>query len=161
VPQGLFYVDNTTVAGEAARHATFNATDARLQVLSTVGQLFSPIVIPNTDELAHSQVLRRLLASPGDPRHRHLGEAESLAIIEKRHAKQSVLVTDDDDATRLAKNRGIKPATTLGLLKVAYKEQILTDQQLSDALTILWAEGRKAPRPLGGLTAVRAWAKPL
>lgn len=149
-----------TVEGEAQRHAVVNAADARLQPLSTVGQLLQ-VETANTSEMVRTQNLRRLLASPGDGRTKHLGEAETLAIIELRYSCAAVIVTDDYSATRLAKNLGIEVATTLGLLQQGYNSQILTDQQLLTALTTLHKEGRTAPPLMTSLGQVRQWAEPL
>ncbi|WP_192115604.1 hypothetical protein [Mycobacteroides abscessus] len=149
-----------TVEGEAQRHAAFNSADARLQPLSAVGQLLQ-VETANTEEMVHTQKLRRLLARPGDGPTKHLGEAETLAIIEHRYYSSAVIVTDDDSATRLAKSLGIAFATTLGLLQQSYNSQILTDQQLLTAITTLRKEGRKAPWPITSLGQVRQWAQPL
>lgn len=149
-----------TVEGEAQRHANYNSTDARLQPLLTIGQLF-PVDCANTSEMVRTQGLRRQLASPGDPRTKHLGEAETLAIIEQRYSCAAVIVTDDEPATRLAENLGITTATTLGLLKQGYNYQALTDVELLTALTTLLKEKRKAPPLMTSLGQVRQWAEPL
>lgn len=149
-----------TVEGEAQRHALVNAADARMQPLLTVGNHL-PVLTADAGEIVRTQGLRRLLASPGDKRTKHLGEAETLAIIEVRYARSAKIVTDDDDATRLAKSLGIESVTTLGLLKQGYNSNILTGAQLLTALTTLHRENRKAPPLMTSLGQVRQWAEPL
>lgn len=83
------------------------------------------------EDREHSRIrqLRQLMASPGDHPDGHLGEAETIAIIEMRSLR-AILAADDKDAARIA-----APTPTLdtwGLARLMFqKEQVLT---ISDCL---------------------------
>jgi hypothetical protein len=72
--------------------------------LPSAGWLGPPIEF-DADDLGGIFGIQRILASPGDPRSKHLGEAESIYAMESKLA-ESVLVTDDRAAGDLARKRG-------------------------------------------------------
>lgn len=148
---------NGTWAASVESECMRSAQQAGLGSLTSVQQILGPAIIPNAAELRHTRTLRDLLAAPGDNRYQHLGEAESMAIIELRHPS-ALLVTDDEGARRLAQSRGITVVRTLQLLRIAFKKDLITDAQLFDALRLLRKEGRQAPyvRDAGD---ARAWVR--
>lgn len=104
-----------TVASECARSAGEPGLAAMTDFAGTLGDPFYP-----ETQAEHLQVrlLREELAVPGDGPARHLGEAETLAIIMSRKL-EAVFVTDDRGARRLAAVHEIRCYTTWDMLKLA------------------------------------------
>lgn len=148
---------NGTWAASVESECVKSAQRTGLGSLASVRQILGAPIIPNAAELTHTRTLRDLLATPGDNKYQHLGEAESMAIIELRHPS-SLLVTDDEGARRLAQNRGITVIRTLQLLRIAFKKQLITDTQLFEALRLLRKEGRQAPY-VADATDARQWVR--
>jgi hypothetical protein len=92
-----------------------------LSALADADAIFGEPLSPDQAELIDAALLRAELASPGDHRHQHLGEAETLAIMLRRRVT-GFFVTDDRDASRLATKHGVTVATTWGLLRVASRK---------------------------------------
>jgi hypothetical protein len=69
-----------TVASECAESAGYPG----LAALTAAEDIFGEPLYPNPAEHQDVQVLRNQLASPGDPPTKHLGEAETVAIITRR-----------------------------------------------------------------------------
>ncbi|WP_239380090.1 hypothetical protein [Frankia sp. CIT1] len=93
-----------------------------LAALADARGIFGSPWFPDAAELQDTRLLREELASPGDHPHRHLGEAETLAIMIRRRV-HGFFVTDDNDAVRLAARNKIKVVRTWHLLKVAAKRE--------------------------------------
>ena len=91
-----------------------------LAALDDAEEIFGEPLYPDQAELQDAQALRSLLAAPGDPRIRHLGEAETVAIAVRRQL-DCIFITDDQAAARLAANKGISVASTWGLLRMAHR----------------------------------------
>lgn len=89
-------------------------------------------------------MLRDELACPGDRPSKHLGEAETLAIIVRRHFA-CFFVTDDRDAARLAAKNRIKAVGTWLLLRVAYRQGWLDADTLWGYVQTLGRQRRGAP----------------
>ncbi len=77
-------------------------------------------------EHAALRQLRIQMAKPGDHPDEHLGEAETITIIQKRGLR-AVFVTDDGDATKWA--APVPCAGTWKLLRMAYRRDVLTTAQ--------------------------------
>src|SRR6185312_1176366 len=69
-----------TVATECAE----SATRPELATLTGAREIFGEPLFPDAAEHQDVRLLRDQLASPGDPPTRHLGEAETIAIIVRR-----------------------------------------------------------------------------
>jgi hypothetical protein len=70
-----------TVSIECARSARVPG----LAALDDAPEIFGEPLFPDDAELQDVRVLRDELASPGDQPSKHLGEAETLAIVARRH----------------------------------------------------------------------------
>jgi predicted nucleic acid-binding protein len=105
-----------TVASEC----TESANTPGLGALVDARRIFGDPLYPQGAEYQDMLLLREELASPGDPRHKHLGEAETLAIMLRRHVN-GFFVTDDAEARRLATKNGVQVVTTWRLLLVAVR----------------------------------------
>ena len=105
-----------TVASECAE----SASRPGLGALDDARTIFGEPLYPTGAEYQDMLLLREELASPGDRRHKHLGEAETLAIMLRRRVN-GFFVTDDNEARRLAAMNGVQVVTTWRLLLVALR----------------------------------------
>lgn len=104
-----------TVADECDR----SATRPGLASMSQAHQIFGEPLRPETGaEHVMTRTLRTRLARPGDGPHRHLGEAETLAIISGR-SLNGIFATDDKSVRVLATDLNIQVVTTFDLLRFA------------------------------------------
>lgn len=100
------------VRGEIIRNAS---SEPRLQAVIESAWLGEPVEFAASDLLAISR-LRGILATPGDHPAMHLGEAESIYLIQSKE-KAATFVTDDGPAADLAKRRGLQVQGTLDLMQ--------------------------------------------
>ncbi|MGH8828909.1 MAG: hypothetical protein ACRDVZ_15175, partial [Jiangellaceae bacterium] len=98
------------------------------------------------------------LASPGDGSQRHLGEAETLAIMLRRRG--GFFVTDDRDAARLAGRNNVHVATTWLLLRMAGRLGWVDDDTLWGYVQTLGANGRGAPPGVYDRESFNKWLEP-
>jgi predicted nucleic acid-binding protein len=103
-----------TVASECNASSSVPGLAELVEAESIFGAPWYPEGAEYVDTLA----LRQELASPGDAARKHLGEAETLAIMVRRNV-HGFFVTDDADATRLASRNGVSVVSTWRLLLVA------------------------------------------
>ncbi|MCK9876412.1 hypothetical protein MXD61_00275 [Frankia sp. AgPm24] len=114
-----------TVESECRRSARVPGLD----VLGSARRIFGAPWLPDAAELQDAMIMRDGLAGPGDSRHHHLGEAETLAIMTRRRVK-GLFVTDDRAATRLAARSGITAITTWHLLKASVRSGMIKAETL-------------------------------
>lgn len=104
-----------TVASECAK----SALEPELGSMTLATNIFGLPLYPESGaERIDIEALRIELAQPNDPPHKHLGEAETLAIMARR-GFEGFFVTDDKSASRLARNNGVKVISTWHLLRLA------------------------------------------
>lgn len=142
-----------TVAGECARSAGVTG----LEALDNARGIFGAPLYPETlAERIDVQTFRRELAQPGDHAWQHLGEAETLAIMTRR-AIDGFLVTDDQDARRLARRHQVTVISTWDLLRVAVKHSFLDRPTLWGYLQTLRANRRGGPRGVTDRATLDKW----
>lgn len=112
--------------------------------LAAAPAIFGTPLIPDPTELADTQVLRTSMARPGDQPTKHLGEAETVAIINRRGLK-ALFLTDDKAAKALAAHHGITAVTTWDLLRLAHRAGKVTTTDLSGYVRTLRANRRGTP----------------
>lgn len=83
--------------------------------------------------------IRERLARPGDHPRKHLGESETLAVVEHLDA---IAATDDAGARSIGKSEGIRVVGTTDLLDAAVTSGRLTAQQRADAIEAMRRGGR-------------------
>lgn len=98
-----------TVAAECAE----SARNSQLAALDDAAEIFGEPLFPDQAELQDVRVLRDQLAGPGDPLSKHLGEAETIAIVVRRQLN-CFFVTDDREARRLHPSRVSRSPTPGG-----------------------------------------------
>lgn len=116
-----------------------------------VKAIFGDPLMPDRAERINTTVLRDTMAKPTDGPAAHYGEAETIAIIQNRLLPGPIFVTDDRDATRVARDNGITTLNTWTLIRtaaaaapIAYTEA----EAWSDART-LSAHQRGWPKGIG------------
>lgn len=115
-----------------------------LSALANARDIFGSPWFPDAAELQDTRLLRDELASPGDRPHRHLGEAETLAIMIRRRV-HGFFVADDHDAARLASQNSIRVVGTWHLLQVAAKKDWVEADTLWGYIQALRARRRGGP----------------
>jgi hypothetical protein len=127
-----------------------------LAALSAAEGIFGEPLYPNPAEHQDVQVLRNQLASPGDPPTKHLGEAETVAIITRRRIF-CFFVTDDRDAARLATQNGITVTTTWRLLQLADRKKRIDADTLWGYVQTLRVSDRGTPPGVRDRAAFDKW----
>lgn len=141
-----------TVAAEC----TESAKRPELAALDGAAEIFGEPLFPDQAEHQDVRVLRDQLASPGDPPTKHLGEAETIAIVVRRQLK-CFFVTDEADAARLAFNNGVQAVDTWRLLKVAYRQGWLDADTLWGYVLTIEGHGRGAPPEVWNRESFDKW----
>ncbi|WP_457180913.1 hypothetical protein [Mycobacteroides abscessus] len=118
--------------------------------------IFGPPLVPDRAEHEDALFLRDSMASPGDPSTKHRGEAETIAIINRRRI-DGLFLTDDRDATDLAMRHGIAVVTTWDLLRLAYRVDKVTKTDLSGYLRTLKLQRRGQPPTVTDPEQLDAW----
>lgn len=96
------------------------------------------------------------LREPGDGPEKHLGEAETIAVIATR-GLPAIVVTDDTGAMRLARKHEVKVATTADLIVLAVKAGFIEAQDAWDCFTELQTTHRRSlPRAPESFAHLRA-----
>ena len=116
------------------------------------GSLGEPIEITDTDVRGEVERLRRAVFG-GDRRRptQHLGEAETLALITKApEFRRSVWISDDRDAARYARRRGVTTLETYDLVAAAAHERLLTPAEAHELLHRMKETGRHLHRTSSG-----------
>lgn len=144
-----------TVAQECSQSAKV----PELSALAQVPTVFGRPLFPTPAELVDIYTLREQMAGPGDERHKHLGEAETITIITSRNLK-GFFVTDDRDAAKAAKAANVSVIDTWYLIKTAVKiGDITADEAWADTQTLI-ARKRGYPPCPRGRSAFDNWLKP-
>jgi predicted nucleic acid-binding protein len=141
-----------TVAAECAE----SAKRPELTALDGVADIFGKPLFPDEAEHQDVRVLRDQLAGPGDLPNRHLGEAETLAIIVRRHLS-CFFATDDRGAARLAAKNGIQAPGTWHLLKVAHRKGWIDADTLWGYVQTLQGRDRGAPPGVRDRSSFDKW----
>lgn len=141
-----------SVAAECAR----SSEQPHLHALREMADIFGSPLFPGEAEYQDMLVLRAELASPGDPRHKHIGEAETLAIM-LRHRTNGLFVTDDGDARRLGARKGVTVVSTWGLLRVAHRNRWVDTDTLWGYVQTLGTHRRGSPPGVRDRASLEKW----
>ena len=141
-----------TVADEC--HAS--ARVPGLADIQRAATIFGVPLRPNAAEHQDLLVLRQELASPGDARHAHLGEAETLAIVLRRGLR-GFFVTDDVGAQRLAAKNDVQVVPTWTLLRMAGRQGWVDDDTLWGYVQTLRDARRGSPPGVRDRGTFQAW----
>lgn len=125
--------------------------------LAIVHQFLGEPYAPETDDERKAiEEMWEFLRVPGDGPERHLGEAETVAIITTR-SLPAIVVTDDTGAMRLARKHFVTVATTADLLVLAVKAGRLNVQAAWDYISELRDTHRRfLPRAPDNFADLRA-----
>ena len=96
-------------------------------------------IVPTPAERVDTQLIRTQFLNPGDTEPtKHLGEAETFAVIERRFADRSVIVaTEDRDVGRYGRVREIKIINTRALFAMWVKRGLLQPEEANQELQAL------------------------
>lgn len=132
-----------TVRLECEQSALHLGIDELLAVGEFLGDPYYP---SNSAEFEAIEAAWEFLREPGDGPERHLGEAETIAIVTSR-GLPAVLVTDDTGAMRLARRSELHVVTSSDLMILAARASFISPQQAWDYITELQVDhGRFLPR---------------
>jgi hypothetical protein len=141
-----------TVATECSE----SAKRPELADLSGAGDIFGEPLYPNEAEHQDLLILRDQLAAPGDPPTKHLGEAETIAIIVRRQVN-CFFVTDDKEARRLASGNGVQVTGTWRLLWLAHRAGLLDADTLWGYVLTLQRHERGGPTGVRNRETFNKW----
>jgi hypothetical protein len=111
--------------------------------LSQVASFMPPAIVPTYDEMLRAQVIRQGFAQPGDGPRKHLGEAETLALIESRFdTTQTIVFTEDKPTAVQCTSRGLATAGTRAVLEAAAHKGKLTWAEADGVARAIKAAGR-------------------
>jgi predicted nucleic acid-binding protein len=129
------------VAHEARRSA--NVLPALKEVFRD-GWLGEPIEIDGEDEVLRVDVIRRaVFGGPGAEPLKHLGEAQTLYLLQNRDEfRGSVWVTDDREAYEYAKRQGLIAKDTVAILCHAIADAIVTNEEAFGLLQAMLSANR-------------------
>lgn len=103
------------------------SSSADYQSLAQAWTFMPAALVPTYGEMDEADKIRQRFAKPGDGPLKHLGEAETLAIIESRFDSQGViLLTEDNGAILQCRARALKTAGTRAVLESAAKKDYIT-----------------------------------
>lgn len=130
---GLIPVLGTLLRGNVCWTASIRVECKRKQkklelpgLVDAAAELLGEPLYPEASEHAAIRQLRRQMATPGDHPQQHLGEAESITLIQKRRLR-AVFVTDDRKAADWASP--IESVGTWKLIRFARKRGLVTPSQ--------------------------------
>lgn len=130
-----------TVAWECEQ----SAVQPGLQDMTQAHKIFGdPLRPESAREHTMTQTLRTQLAKPSDGPYRHLGEAETLAIMACRSLR-GIFVTDDRAVPVLAQAQSIQVITTWDLLRTAAHAGYIDRNALWADVRSLREKGRGGP----------------
>jgi hypothetical protein len=141
-----------TIAGECRR----SSMEPGLEGMAVYIEAFNEPLIPSPAERTDTRLYRDRLAIAGDPETRHLGEAETIAVVTSR-GLPAIFVTDDGGARRLASAAGVSTATTINLLRIAVRAGRLSPDAVMALFALLAERGRHLVGAPPTVEHVRAW----
>ena len=147
---------NFTWCEVIAQECAASARQPGLASLNLAGQVLGQPWLPTTRERELTFELRSEMMKPGDGPTKHLGEAETIAIITTRKTF-AIFVTDDHGAARAARANNIKVITTWDLLAAAHRRGHLSLQDAYTDAQTLDSLGRGWPPCAHDLAGFTAW----
>lgn len=95
--------------------------DQRIQRVLDVPWLGSPIEIEGVVDLTRVELLRVCLSGSSSRPMKHLGEAQTIFLLETSH-KSSFFITDDRPAADFARRRGLSVMDSVDVLRECYRK---------------------------------------
>lgn len=151
-----------SVASECERSARIPGLESLRDAAGIFG---SPLWPTPAEQITALSIRIRHFAQPGDPPWKHLGEAETIAVIDRRFPG-SVFITDDTSVAPIAASQaGAGPPysftaiTTWDLFKVALKKGLCTEADVLAWRQLLLDAGRGCPRHVRDVAQFTAWLR--
>lgn len=95
-----------------------------------------PLALTSAREVVDTASIRARMAAPGESDSAHLGEAEAVALIASRGLR-AAFVTDDRQASVIARAEGIPTYSTCTLIKLAVRVGLVTAEEAWTMVTLL------------------------
>ena len=115
---GLLIGQRGRWSATVAKECRDGASSPGLENMAAADAIFGDLLYPLGAERVDIAVLRDKMAEQGDAPNKHLGEAETLVIMQRQEFQSSFFVTDDLGARREAKRVGITSFTTWDILRL-------------------------------------------
>jgi predicted nucleic acid-binding protein len=132
-----------SVSQECAKSARVDG----LAALNGVRDFLGEPLEPTPAELLTTRMVRDSMAAPGDQPTKHLGEAETIAIVTSRDLQSTtVFVSDDSGALIHAEAHGLMIADTWDLLALAERVGMTSAEEHARYVAALQSAGRRRPR---------------
>jgi predicted nucleic acid-binding protein len=132
-----------SVSEECAKSARVDG----LAALNGVRDFLGEPLEPTPAELLTTRVLRDGMAAPGDRPTKHLGEAETIAIVTSRGLQSTaVFISDDTGALIHAEAHGLRIADTWDLLDLAERVGMISGEEHARYVAALQSADRRRPR---------------
>lgn len=128
--------------------------EPKLAAVEHCGFFSAPVDLASSKCLKDVARIQKILAAPGDPPTRHLGEAESIHVIEHELDGQGWFVTDDNGGADLASRRGIRVLRTDAVLRECFDMDDLQcpePYELLVKMTELGRDGVRVPTSHSGI----------
>ncbi|WP_427118229.1 hypothetical protein [Pseudarthrobacter scleromae] len=105
----------------------FYAGQTPFQMLAQVPAFMPQAIVPDSQEMLLADGIRRAFAQPGDGPRKHLGEAETFAVIDQRFdLTATLLLTEDKAVVQECRRRGLATAGSRAVLELAAARQTMT-----------------------------------
>lgn len=141
-----------TVADECRKSSRVSG----LETMTQARDIFGDPLYPTRVELSDTLVLRVRITQPDDSPEKSLGEAETIAIMSRRHPT-GILVTDDGGARLLAKDNDIKVLSTWHLLRMAVRARLVDGDTAWGYVQTLGSLNRGRPRGVSDRATFDLW----
>jgi predicted nucleic acid-binding protein len=152
--------DNGAWCASVATECDQSARVPGLEAMADAYVIFGEPLWPQSPgEFVMTQAFRTRLARPGDSRLRHLGEAETLAIMTSR-AIRGIFVTDDSSVIVIAQEQGIQVVTTFDLLRVACRAGMVDADTVWSYVQKLRQDRRGSPPGVYDRSTFDKWMSP-
>lgn len=132
-----------SVSQECAKSARIDG----LAALNGVRDFLGEPLEPTPAELLATRVLRDSMAAPGDRPTKHLGEAETIAIVTSRDLQSTaIFISDDTGALIHAEVHGLRIADTWDLLDLAERVGMISRELHAQYVAALRSADRRRAR---------------
>ncbi|MGH8527029.1 MAG: hypothetical protein ACREXY_23340 [Gammaproteobacteria bacterium] len=116
-------------------------SDRRIQRVLDVPWLGSPVEIEGVADLTRVELLRACLSGSSSRPTKHLGEAQTIFLLETSY-ESSIFITDDRPAADFARRRGLSVMDSVDVLRECYWKGEVGCPEAYDLLVEISHQGR-------------------
>lgn len=122
-------------------------------------EIFGAPLLPTPAERRDAQIYRERIAGKDLRPNASLGEAEALAIINRRRVEGAVFVSDDAGAREIAPSLGVVVYSTLDLLWLARRADLIGAEDTWSCIEILRSKGRRIGSAPANFESFAEWVR--